>query len=532
MKKILLSVVATTAFVFGAAAQPEATYNYLDKTYTLKADGSTELRVRSSLTYNTMSSFFSMFGETFIEYNPEFQRLTINECYTRQVDGTVIQAPANAFNEVLPRHSADAPAYNHLKEMVVTHTGLELGATAFLDYTITSSADMLGGELDFTEVVSQYARDVRKMTVTVNLPEGKTLRYGVVGADGKCAGERSLTGSHTWTWNKVKPFFREAGAPKYLGKIRLYATTLPSTADVTGRVFYDTRDMYRVDPKRTEGKQGEQLLNAVCDYVRKMVDLKDIPASLVGYRHAPARTVDARCYGSTLDKAFMLNKALLGEGFECDILLNYPADCPVYNLSGFDNVLVKTEVDGKAIWLEANGDKAAPVERWADRNVMVSMVTMAPVEVEHKGEVANINVEVTVDAEGNGVAKDEQTTRKFWLGKEVEGVRTLNIPSFGYTFSNFAAVRTEPFELYNTIDHSEVYTVTLEKGEFATRSSRESVSNAVGSASWEVAVNGNKATITHTLRVDKNIVWPSEWKQMRELLVLHNSTAALKMLVK
>ena len=176
MKKIFLSVVALIAFAVGATAQTEATYNYLDKTYTLNEDGSTTLRVRSSLTYNTMSSFFSLFGETFIEYNPEFQKLTINECYTRQVDGTIITAPANAFNEVLPRHSADAPAYNHLKEMVVTHTGLELGATAFLDYTITTSADMLSGELDFTEVISQYACDVRNLSITVNLPKGKTLR--------------------------------------------------------------------------------------------------------------------------------------------------------------------------------------------------------------------------------------------------------------------------------------------------------------------------------------------------------------------
>ena len=58
MKKIFLSVVALIAFAVGATAQTEATYNYLDKTYTLNEDGSTTLRVRSSLTYNTMSSFF------------------------------------------------------------------------------------------------------------------------------------------------------------------------------------------------------------------------------------------------------------------------------------------------------------------------------------------------------------------------------------------------------------------------------------------------------------------------------------------
>ena len=527
MKKTILMIMAVVGAVFCATAQPEATYNYLDKTYTLNEDGSTTLRVRSSLTYNTMSSFFSLFGETFIEYNPEFQTLTINECYTRQVDGTIIEAPANAFNEVLPKHSADAPAYNHLKEMVVTHTGLELGATAFLDYTITTSAEMLGGELDFTEIISQYACDVRKMTLSVNLPKGKTLRYGVVDANGKCVGEKQLTGSYTWTWNKVKPFFRETCAPEYLGKIRVYATTLENTAAVTARVFYDTRDMFRIDPARTEGKNK---LTAISDYVKTMVDSKAIPASLVGYRHAPARTVDARCYGTALDKAFMLNKALLGEGYDCDIMLCYPADCPVFNLSGFGQVILKVEAEGNTTWLYASGDEVSPARR-ADRDVLVSMVTMAPVELAHIDDESHTTVEVTIDAEGNGVAKDKMYERKLWLGREAGGVRTLNIPNFGFTFANFASERTEPFELYNTVDHSEVYNVTVEAGTIVTPSSKKSVSNSVGSASWEVAVDGNKATITHTLRITKNIVWPSEWKQMRDLWVLHNA-APLKLLVK
>ena len=74
-------------------------------------------------------SMNSTYGESFIVYNPDFQTLKIHSSYTRQKDGTIVKTPDNAFVEVLPRFAADAPAYNQLKEMVVVHTGLELGAT-------------------------------------------------------------------------------------------------------------------------------------------------------------------------------------------------------------------------------------------------------------------------------------------------------------------------------------------------------------------------------------------------------------------
>lgn len=522
MKKIALMIMAVVGTVLGATAQPEATYNYLDKTYTLNADGSVEMRVRSSLTYNTMSSFFSMFGETFIEYNPEFQTLTINDCYTRQVDGTIIKAPANAFNEVLPRSATDAPAYNHLKEMVITHTGLELGATAFLDYTITSSAEMMGGELDFTEIVPKYAAEVRKLTLTVKLPEGKTLRYAEVDALGKSAGIKSVKGSKTWTWNKVKPFSREQYAPALMGKARLYATTLPSTAEVVGRMYYDTRDMFRIDPVRTAGKEGADKVAAICGYVSNMMALNNIPAALTGYRHAPARTVDARCYGTELDKIFMLNKALLGEGFECDIMLCYPKDCPLYTLSGYTRAAVKVNVADKAMWLDANGSEISPAQD-ADRYVWVSMVEMAPEEVAHQSSKHDLSFEIKVSTNGTKGASV----------RTANGVRIISVNDRGSL--NLAALnstRTEPFELYNTIDHREVYTVTLEDGNFVGKSRKEAVNNSLGNASWEVSIDGNVATITRTLKINKSVVWPSEWKQMRELVTFSQNSAPLTLITK
>ena len=96
------------------------------------------MRVQKELTLFTHAAMNRVYGESFIIYNPEFQTLKIHDSYTRQKDGTIVKTPENALLEVLPSVAADAPAYNGLKEMVVVHTGLELGATIYLDYSVVT----------------------------------------------------------------------------------------------------------------------------------------------------------------------------------------------------------------------------------------------------------------------------------------------------------------------------------------------------------------------------------------------------------
>ena len=110
-----------------SAIPSEAEFRKLAETWTLHQDGSQEYRYYKELTLFTHTAMNSTYGQTFITYNPDFQELKIHSAYVKQKDGTTIQTPDNAFVEVLPAGAADAPAYNRLKEMVIVHTGLELG---------------------------------------------------------------------------------------------------------------------------------------------------------------------------------------------------------------------------------------------------------------------------------------------------------------------------------------------------------------------------------------------------------------------
>ena len=159
---LLLCLLALTASLFAA---PEAEYRKLSKAYILNADGSQEFRYNMELTLFTHTAMNGTYGESFIVYNPQYQELKINASYTKQKDGNIVKTPDNAFVEVLPRTAADAPAYNHLKEMVVVHTGLELGATIYLDYTLTSKPGYLP-ELDIYDELLQTS-PVKEYTVSL-----------------------------------------------------------------------------------------------------------------------------------------------------------------------------------------------------------------------------------------------------------------------------------------------------------------------------------------------------------------------------
>lgn len=235
MKKIILSIilpalVLLAALPAAAAPKAEAQFDKLVKTYTLNHDGSQEVRVIKQLTLYTHAAMNSLYGETFIVYDPAYQQLTINDSYTRQTDGSIVRTPDNAFVEVLPSAAADAPAYNGLKEMVVVHTGLELGATIYLDYTIVTKAGALPA-LDIFEPVEELS-PIRNYELSISVPDGTPLHYELL--NGKAAPKVSVADGMrkvAWTLKNVKP------RPRYL-PVSVQAGSLQAVAATT----FDSRE--------------------------------------------------------------------------------------------------------------------------------------------------------------------------------------------------------------------------------------------------------------------------------------------------
>lgn len=302
--------------VLPVKAESEAEFRKLSKTYTLRADGSQELRVQKELTLFTHAAMNGLYGETFIVYDPEFQELTIHESYTRQKDGTVIKTPSNALVEVLPSSAADAPAYNHLKEMVVVHTGLELGATIYLDYSIVSKAGYLP-ELDVCCPVKELS-PVKEFIFRLNVPAGKSVRYELLNASAKpVIAQGNGMKSFIWTLKDVapRPYVYPSGRGN-LGLVQAVASGMmpvfvaSTWPGYTEAVKYLQKQFAVGNTSVVEGKVAEltqglegnpqAIRNAIANYMAGLYQLGHCNVSLqdAGYRLRPASEVITSAYGT------------------------------------------------------------------------------------------------------------------------------------------------------------------------------------------------------------------------------------------
>lgn len=302
--------------VLPVKAESEAEFRKLSKTYTLRADGSQELRVQKELTLFTHAAMNGLYGETFIVYDPEFQELTIHESYTRQKDGTVIKTPSSALVEVLPSSAANAPAYNHLKEMVVVHTGLELGATIYLDYSIVSKAGYLP-ELDVCCPVKELS-PVKEFIFRLNVPAGKSVRYELLNASAKpVIAQGNGMKSFIWTLKDVAP--RPYAYPSGRGNLGLVQAVASGMMPVfvastwpgyTEAVKYLQKQFAVGNTSVVEGKVAEltqglegnpqAMRNAIANYMAGLYQLGHCNVSLqdAGYRLRPASEVITSAYGT------------------------------------------------------------------------------------------------------------------------------------------------------------------------------------------------------------------------------------------
>ncbi len=213
MKSIFILFI--TIFSVGLIAQEktsDAVFEKIVKEYTLNADGSTEFHYYKKLKLNTHYSFNRLYGETFIVYNPAYQTLKINKSQTTQMDGNVVKAPENSFNEVLPRFARNVPNHNGLRELVVTHTGLEVGAVIELDYSVKSKAGFMKG-LMADEVLTESSPVMQKQII-INVPKGKELNFKVINLrTGPKITETGKTTTYTFNFSGLKEDSHEGHQP-------------------------------------------------------------------------------------------------------------------------------------------------------------------------------------------------------------------------------------------------------------------------------------------------------------------------------
>ena len=213
--KIFLPIlILFTGFTaFAQEVKSDAVYQEQTKEYTLNKDGSWTYHYSHKLLINTYYAFHNLYGEDFIVYDPAFQKLKINRSVTTMADGKQVATPENAYNELLPGFAANVPAWNRLREMVVTHTALERGATIDFDYLLTASKGytpaLMGNEM------LMMNSPVKKLTFIINIPSGAVFNYEQFNFPAKpVIVKQSGKTTYSWILTDLAAALREDFRPK------------------------------------------------------------------------------------------------------------------------------------------------------------------------------------------------------------------------------------------------------------------------------------------------------------------------------
>ncbi len=497
----ITTLVVLLLIVAPVKAASEAEFGKLHKTYTLHADGSQEMRVQKELTLFTHTAMNRLYGESFIVYNPEFQELKIHESYTRQKDGNIVKTPENAFVEVLPSAAADAPAYNGLKEMVVVHTGLELGATIYLDYSVITRPGYLP-ELDVCEQVEELS-PIKEYVFSLSVPENKPLHYELL--NGKAVPVVKTIGgikTVTWTLKNVQPRPNMIQVSLPAGNVQaIVASTYISKADalkvVKQQFENNDKEVSKLAKKLTANAQTpEQKTKLLTTYVQGLGSCR-LSLSQTGYRLRPAAEVVRSAYGTEAEKVALLVALQQASGIQAEIKAVFP----------------KTE-DKDAAGLAAVSKLFVTDNAIADIQDFVSVVNMdaQPVALETVSHAISQYDTLRVTAK-NGKAL-EAGYRRFELPQVRSGWA-------GYEGRSTAMNTTRPVNLLLRYLPDETYTCIVKVADGmkpVVLPTDKKIENSVGSIGVTVNKTTDEIEIVRTLKLKKQLITPSEYPAYYHLM--------------
>ncbi len=342
-----------------AANAPQEDGKYLEKliTYTLNADGSWVKDVSHKLRYDTYYASRRLAGETFVTYNPKFQELKVLSSVTTMKDGKKVTLPDNALNEILPHDAYGQPEFSHLREMVITHTGLERGAVVDLHYQILTKP---GFKTYFSGL--EFIKDrvsTETLTIKVEVPNSKEFYYGVVGlsVDPKIQKAGDMK-AYTFTFDNLEPAYHEPLDSEHDQPYLVFSTV----KQWAGVFAFDLEKLAisscykkQIDGLKLKYKDPIRFCIGMQKMVAVDMDGSRLGSELTGSHIRCLEEVYKSNYGTGLEKALLLERGFSHLGAKAELLAvaidnGFAKD--VASMQQVDQFLVKVNVGGTAIYLD------------------------------------------------------------------------------------------------------------------------------------------------------------------------------------
>ena len=323
MKKILF--IAALFSVFNICTAQDAVYKLLRQEWTLNSDGTSDYHYRHEVQIlrNRALVAYADKGETFVVYNPDLEDLTVNEVYTIQKDGTRVNMPQNAFIYQLPSECADCGRFNHIRELAMVHTGMELGCTIVVDYTIHRQYNLL---YEYLPLMRECP--VEKYEVIVNYNHNDMeLRYKIDGVQYLNSKDvtrissidtSDMSRTLHYTFDNLQQAPREPYLPADIIPTLHIFNSVPEFTPA-----FDANGLKEARVTAVQQEVGTDDKKNVCgirDFVVDNIHLNDLNPAMLGYVHATAAEVWQTGCGTATDKAVLLAAMLNEVGYQARVL--------------------------------------------------------------------------------------------------------------------------------------------------------------------------------------------------------------------
>lgn len=324
MKRLCIFCIIIFSAAISGFALPATDARFLNMEigYRLNNDGSWVMEYQHQVRLDTYLAVNRVFGETFIVTNPAFQKLEILKAETTMADGRKVTAPENAFNEVLPFAAHGFADFSSLREMVITHTGLERGAVIDLRYRIHTQPGFFRCFSGREALVRDFP--VEKYKLEIIMPADRVLHFQVFG----CEPVRTVTdegGMRRYTFlvapgqtanhealapTQSDPFIVFSADSEWPKALELKADAALLPAALAAKV----KKLEAQFPARPD------LLAALQKVVAVEIQNCGLGSETTGWQPRPLERVFAGNYATRLEKALLLRALLKEAGFSAELL--------------------------------------------------------------------------------------------------------------------------------------------------------------------------------------------------------------------
>ncbi|HPD65966.1 MAG TPA: DUF3857 domain-containing protein [Bacteroidia bacterium] len=548
MKKLIIILLTVASFRLFAGNE-DAVYLKMEKTFILHQDGTIEQRYSHDLKILSYYAIHRKYEETVINYNPHFQEIKIHEVSTRLENGKIVRLPANAINEVLPAEAADAPAYNFLRRLVITHTGIEPNCIIHVDYSLITKNGFFPCLMGNERI--QQSSPVGELNIKVIVPEQTDLKYDLLNiqAQPEIVSEKG-TRQYEWKFSQLKAISEELWqpAPQVFEPYLIFTTkdlkvVYNEFLNQPAMSFYLSEKARQwVEKTKSASKDNLDFIFKVHQYITDYIRTYPLPLNLTGYKIQTPDEVFQNCGGTRIEKLALMNAILQSVGIKPVLKLIAPGitkSISSLNIDAFSDCMIE---------IMLRGEESRDLTYYADQKDELSVN-------QNYGRV----VYATYLPLYSGMSTYDPTSCSDCISIDFQNVNYVKMDEKGYIFSvtspenkKLAVVQDTVFKIIRIpwsesgmemwqlpafvskretpvflpairSDNRKIVMEYPSKLRFIGNNTHFFIENEAGSFFFDISKKGKKLIIQRKIQFNKQIIEPDSYQKLKELIAFWQS---------